>query len=161
MTTDDSTRAMTQDDLRAHLAADPAVRVTVAAEGDGSPAIAWGDTFVYACDERGEPKKMPFVTIVTKDYEGFDEESKLNRGELHRLNIEVGKAKFEELFGFAPKELDAHRTRHDFAALDRLFPHPVYGTHGWASIINPSEASREAVTALLDFARDRALARVR
>ena len=123
---------MIEDEIRQHLGAHPAVRVTIAREGDGSPAIAWGDTFVYALGAGGEAGKMPFVTIVIKDYDGFDEASKLNRGGLFRLNIEVGKARFEELFGFAPKDLDAHRGEHDFTAIDRLFPHPIYGSHGWA-----------------------------
>ena len=103
---------------------------------------------------------MPFATIVIKDYVGFDIASQLDRGGLFRLNIEVGKQKFEELFGFAPKALDAHRDAFDFTALDRLFPHPLYGSHGWASIINPADASRDAVLALLDFSLARALGRV-
>lgn len=150
---------LTQDEIRAYLGRGARVRVTVAAAGDGSPEIAWGDTFIYACDEEGAPRKMPFVTIVTKDYEGFDVESQLNRGGLYRLNIELGKTRFSELFGFAPKELDANRSKYDFAALDTLFPHPAYGTYGWASIIVPSAASRVMVTSLLDFARDKACGR--
>lgn len=151
---------MTQNDLRHHLATNPAVRTQIAAPDDGSPEIAWGDTFFYACDASGQPAKMPFATIVIKDYVGFDTASQLDRGGLFRLNIEVGKHKFEELFGFAPKALDAHRYAFDFTALDRLFPHPLYGAHGWASIINPADASRDAVLALLDFSLARALGRV-
>lgn len=150
---------MTQDDIRHYLGANDAVRIQIAADGDGSPEIAWGDTFFYVLDKNGEPRKMPFATIVTKDYPGFDTESQLDRGGLWRLNIEVGKEKFERLFGFWPRALDEHRGKFDFAALDKVFPHPLYGAHGWASIINPTEPSRGTIVALLDFALNRASSR--
>jgi Family of unknown function (DUF6194) len=150
-----------QDDIRDYLGAMDRVSVVVSAPGDGSPEVAWGDTFFFARDEHGESKKMPFATIVIKDYEGFDSYSKLNRGSLYRLNIEIGKEKFEELLGFKPKELEANRNSFDFTALNQLFPHPFYGTHGWVSIINPSGDSRELVTALLDFSSKRAISRAK
>jgi hypothetical protein len=148
---------MTQDDIRNHLAAHPAVVVQVAAEDDGSPAIAWGDTFCYVRESDGTPRKMPFATIVTKDYPGFDTTSNLDRGGLFRLNIDVGRDKFVDLFGFATTELAQHANRFDYAAAGLFFPHPVYGAHGWVSIINPDDVP--AVTALLDFALRRALGR--
>jgi uncharacterized protein DUF6194 len=150
---------MTQDDIRAFFAADPAVHIQIAAPGDGSPEAAWGDTFVYVRDEGGAPKKMPFATIVTKDYAGFDAWSKLDRGGLFRLNLDVGREVFAGLFGFAPKELAQHRDRYDFAAIDRLFPHPAYGAQGWVSVINPASASQEQVEALMRGALGRALKR--
>lgn len=148
---------MTQDDIRAHLGANAAVRIQIAASGDGSPEIAWGDTFFYVLDRNSEPKKMPFATIVVKDYPGFDTDSQLDRGRLFRVNIEVGKDKFEALFGFKPKELDEHRAALDVTAIDGLFPHPTYGVHGWVSVINPGEQTRDTVVALLDFALNRAI----
>lgn len=148
---------MTQDDIRHYLDAHAAVHLMISTPGDGSPEIAWGDSFFFVRGDDGEPGKMPFATIVTKDYTGFDSDSRLDRGGLYRLNIEVGKDKFEELFGFRPRELDQHRSRFDFTAVDRLFPHPLYGPNGWASIINPASASEAAVKALLDFSLSRAL----
>lgn len=149
---------MTQDDIRNLLGANTAVHIQIAAPGDGSPEIAWGDTFFYVRDANGESAKMPFATIVTKDYTGFDTDSQLDRGGLYRLNIELGKQRFETLFGFAPKALDEHRAAFDFTALDTLFPHPLYGAHGWVSIINPS-TGRDAVIALLAFSLERAIGR--
>jgi len=148
---------MTQDDIRQYFAADPAVRIQIACAEDGSPALAWGDTFCYAVDADGEAKKMPFATIVTKDYAGFDEESQLG-GDLFRLNLDVGKQAFERLFGFAPRELAARRAEFDFAETDRLFPHPVYGANGWVSAINPGERTREALGELMALALQRAFA---
>jgi hypothetical protein len=150
---------MTQDEIRAHLQRDASVFVQIANAEDGSPQIAWGDTFFYVRDQTGEPRKMPFATIVTKDYTGFDSDSDLNRGGLYRLNIEVGKQAFEALFGFEPKALDSHRERFDFTAIDQLFPHPLYGASGWVSIINPEGESTAKVAALLDASLERALRR--
>lgn len=150
---------MTQDEIREYLETNKMVVVQIAGPDDGSPEIAWGDTFFYVHDKSGKPKKMPFTTIVTKDYEGFDTDSKLNRGGLYRLNIEVGREKFEELFGFKPKEFEHTRSKFDFTAVDQLFPHPLYGPNGWVSMINPGNKSSEMVKELLDFSLKRAVGR--
>ncbi|HET6583754.1 MAG TPA: DUF6194 family protein [Nannocystaceae bacterium] len=150
---------MTQDEIRAFFARHPRVHVQVAARDDGSPAIAWGDTFVFVRDESGAVRKMPFATIVTKDYAGFDVESQLDRDGAFRLNLDVGRETFAALFGFPPKELDQHRDAFDFAARDRCFPHPVYGPQGWVSIVAPTSASTAQTESLMTHALDRALAR--
>lgn len=146
---------MTQDDIRNYLGKHPTVATQIAAEGDGSPPIAWGDTFFYMRGADGVPKKMPFVTIVTKDYPGFDTESRLDRGGLYRLNIDVGRARLEQLFGVPIDELTQQRGRFAFDASDCLFPHPTYGAHGWVSVINPRSTSAQ-VFELLDAALARA-----
>lgn len=150
---------MTQDEIRSYLAARREVRVQVAGPDDSSPAMAWGDTFFFLVGAGGVAKMMPFATIVTKDYEGFDEFSKLNRGGLYRLNVELRRDEFEARLGFAPNELDEMRNRIDFTAVDRLFPHPTYGGSGWVSIVNPSDDSRALVFALLDASLERHIAR--
>lgn len=147
---------MTQNEIRKYLGDNTDVLVQIANSGDGSPEIAWGDTFIYVRDKSGEPKKMPFTTIVTKDYEGFDSDSNLNRPGLFRLNIEVGKGKFEELFGFCPKEMKENRSKFDFTASNKLFPHPLYGDYGWVSIISPEENSASIVKSLLGYSLARA-----
>lgn len=147
---------MTQDDIRQYLAATGSVRIQIAGREDGSPEMAWGDSFCFALDADGQPKKMPFATIVTKDYAGFDEASRLDRG-LYRVNLDVGKTKFEELFGFAPRALAEHRDGFDFAAVDTLIPHPVYGANGWVSIVEPGEHSDRLLKDLLDVAIRRAI----
>lgn len=148
---------MTQDEIRTHLGVNASVFVQVAKSGDGSPEIAWGDTFFYVYNKNGEPSKMPFTTIVTKYYDGFDSESNLNRGGLYRLNIKVGKRKFEELFKFEPKEFEKKRGQFNFASINKLFPHPLYGSQGWTSIINPDKESAKLIYTLLDFSLERAL----
>jgi hypothetical protein len=58
-----------------------------------------------------------------------------------RLNIGVSKERYGSLV-----DRDAE---HDFSALDRLMPHPVYGSNHFVCVLNPSEATFEAVKPLL------------
>jgi hypothetical protein len=106
--------------------------------GDDAPEIAWGDTFFIYDPHRDLDAKhrLPFATIVTKDYGDFDRASNLNRPGVFRLNIGVGKETFRSLFG--------DTTDHDFTALDRLMPHPVYGPQSWVCVLNPSAATFDA-----------------
>jgi hypothetical protein len=116
----------------------PGVVVDTADEASGAPEIAWGDTFVYTAGNQ----RMPFATIVIKDYPGFDTESNLDRPGVFRLNIGVGKARFSELLGHPA-------TVPDHTSFDRLLPHPVYAAQGWVSIVNPGPATTELAAALL------------
>jgi hypothetical protein len=113
---------MDEDDVRRHIAVALAgVEVLVGSEEAGTPEIAWGDTFFfYDPDHIGEEaRRFPFATIVTKDYGDFDNASNMDRPGLYRLNVGVGRETFAHLLGDAKE--------HDFSALDRLMPHPVYG----------------------------------
>jgi len=59
--------------------------------GDGTPEIAWGDTFFYYSPDGVVPQAtQPFATIVTKDYPG-DDKSELDRPEAFRVNVAAGK----------------------------------------------------------------------
>src|SRR5262245_49761961 len=91
----------------------------------GTDGIAAGDTFFIYDPERNleDRQRFPFATIVTKDYGDFDRASNLDRPGVFRLNIGVGRETFRSLFGQPGAAADAG---HDFAALDRLMPHPVY-----------------------------------
>ena len=65
-----------------------------------------------------------------------------------RLNIGVGRETFERLVG--------SMTDPDYAAPDRLLPHPVYAKQLWISILNPSDATfRDVVLPLITEAHDR------
>jgi Family of unknown function (DUF6194) len=115
------------------------VDVQVASKEDGSPEIAWGDTFfIYDPQRTFEgTRRFPFATIVTKDYGAFDNASNLDREGVFRLNIGVSKETFRRLF---PDE-----STHDFTALDTLMPHPVYGVNHWVCVSNPSAATFETL----------------
>jgi hypothetical protein len=123
--------------------------VDVVSPTDGPGA---GDTFfVYDPDrDRGE-RWMPFATIVTRDYGDFDRASNLDRPGVFRLNVEVGRETYRQLFGQPPGRDAAAPAEagHDFAALDRLMPHPVYAPQSWVCVLNPSAETFERVKPLL------------
>jgi hypothetical protein len=124
----------------------PGAIVETADEASGAPEIAWGDTFIYAGPVR---QRMPFATIVTKDYPGFDTESRLDRPGVFRLNIGVGKARFTELLGYPPADHAAHAADVDYTATDTLIPHPVYAIRAWISFVNPGPATTDLAAGLL------------
>jgi hypothetical protein len=132
--------------------------------GSGAPEIAWGDTFfIYDPDRNLEPKhRFPFATIVTKDYGDFDRASNLDRPGVFRLNIGVGKDTYRSLLGPQPSpsgESGVVDTGHDFTTLDQILPHPVYATQSWVCVLNPSDATFQAVRPLLAEAYDLAVQR--
>ena len=114
--------------------------------------MAWGDSFFfYDPDDSPDDRRMPFTTIVTKDYDGFDEASDLNRPGVFRLNISVGRTALEELIGYpAPEDAaQAETGRFDYTAFDQLFPHPAYAPQAWVSIINPGENTCDLARSLI------------
>jgi hypothetical protein len=129
------------------------VDVEIASREGGAPDIAWGDTFFIYDPERNleGPRRFPFATIVTKDYGDFDNASNLNREGVFRLNIGVSKKTYDALF------LEGH---YDFAALDQLMPHPVYGKNHFVCVLNPSDSTFEKLTPLLAEAYEIAVRRL-
>lgn len=151
-------RPMTEAELIALLSALPGVVTQTAREGDGSPELAWGDSF-FSYDPDGDlpaAERFPFATIVTKDYPGFDAESNLDRPGVFRLNLNVGRARFEELLGFPPAGFTQRHNDFDYAESDRVLPHPAYAVQGWISIVMPGERTADQLPALIESAHDRA-----
>ena len=110
-----------------------------------------GDTFFFYDPQHDlDPKRrMPFATMVTKDYGDFDNTSNLNRPDVFRLNIGVSRDTFRALFGYAPGEDTTQSANYDFAILDRLMPHPVYAPQSFVCVLNPSPETFEVVKPLL------------
>jgi hypothetical protein len=145
---------MDQDAIRRYIATTFAGVDTVIGSGElATPEIAWGDTFfIYDPDRTLEgARQFPFATIVTKDYGDFDNASNLDRPGVFRLNIGVGRETYDSLFDDGAD--------HDFTALDRLMPHPVYGRNHWVCVLNPGDATFETLRPLLQEAYDRAVRR--
>ncbi|HEX6359825.1 DUF6194 family protein [Actinophytocola sp.] len=127
------------------------------APGDGSPEIAWGDSFFYYAPDGVTPKNtQPFATIVTKDYPG-DESSRLNRPDTFRVNVFAGKDAFVSWTGRAPREPATDDV--DPSVADVVVAHPVYGELGWLAVVNPGQRTEEAIRELLRTAHDRARTR--
>ena len=98
---------------------------------------ASGDSyFCYGSDHR-----FPFATLVTGDR--HDQFSNLDRPGVFRLNVGASKQTFQSLFGTSPEG------GYDFAAFDRIMPHPVYGKMNWVCVLNPSAETFEVVKSLL------------
>ncbi|MFF0318402.1 DUF6194 family protein [Micromonospora sp. NPDC005252] len=133
----------------------PDVEQVMASEEDGSPEGAWGDRFFYV----GPDRRQPFATIVEHDVPGFDEAAQLDRPGVFRLNLDLGRAEFERMFGFPPKAFEEHRDAFDFARLDTVTPHPGYALYGFASIVMPGPQMLPEIDRLLTVAHTRAVDR--
>ncbi|HEU0054333.1 MAG TPA: DUF6194 family protein [Longimicrobium sp.] len=107
-----------------------------------------GATFFFHDPERSLPpeKRLPFATIVTTD--DFDQVSNLGRPGVFRLNLGVARDSYRARFG-APPRLGVADPAHDYTALDRVLPHPVYAAMSWICVLNPSEATFEALRPLI------------
>ena len=114
-------------------------------------AEALGATF-FSLDEKHWPN---YATIVTTDEHDEGAPTDLARPGAFRLNIGVGRETFDRLVG----SMEAP----DYAAYDRLLPHPVYAKQHWIAILNPSDATfDDVVLPLVAEAHDRlAAARAR
>lgn len=103
----------------------------------------WGERALFYNPGRLLRKGIYVATFKERDGPN-DSASKLARGGLFRLNLGLSKATYFTQFGFPPTRPAAGKTIdkvHDFTAIDKLTPHPVYGWMSWVAIINPSGES--------------------
>ena len=111
-------------------------------------ATALGATF-FSLDEKHWPN---FATIVTTDEHDMGTPSELARPGVFRLNIGVGKETFERMVGSVNDP--------DYAALNRVIPHPVYAKQRWIAVLNPGhETVRTTLMPLVAQSHDRLAAR--
>jgi hypothetical protein len=154
---------VTEDEILGFARGLDGVTVETADAASGAPEAAWGDSFVYdeapGAERQPPERRWPFATLVVHDYAGFDESSQLDREGVFRVNVNVGKRRFEELLGYPPSQHEEHRVEHDYAAFDTVLPHPEYGQQAWVSVVNPGEHTSDLVLTLLAAAHDRAAAR--
>jgi hypothetical protein len=152
---------MTLEEIIACLKSLPGVVVETVAVDSDAPEIAWGDSFAYDEASAGRPagNRWPFATVVTKDYPGFDESSRLDRNGMFRVNVSVGRSRFTELIGYPPSEHKKRRPTVDPATTDVLIPHPQYGQQGWVAVVSPGVNTSAQLRELLCQAYERATAR--
>lgn len=112
-------------------------------EGSEHPELSWGDHFFYYGPDRQVPNGQPYATIVTKDYPD-DTTSDLDPPGRWRVNIHVGPTVITELLGSAAGPSSVATDPDDTFIL-----HPVHGSWGWVSVVNPGARSGDAVLALL------------
>lgn len=142
---------VTEHELIEFVAALPEVTAITASADIGAPEIAWGDTFFYY-DPDGTGMsggRMPFATIVTKDYPGVDTTSEVDREGVYRLNVAAGREHFRKVVGYSPAAHADRSGEHDYTACDRILPHPVYAAQGWVCVLNPGAATSALTRTLL------------
>jgi uncharacterized protein DUF6194 len=143
------------------FAAGLGVAVLTASQENGAPEVAWGDSFFYYTPPSGEAgdQRHPFATLVRGDYPGFDVESELDRPGVFRLNLAVGRDRYQRLLGHPAADHDRHHTDYDYTEADVVLPHPVYASQGWVSIVNPGPRTADQVKELFIYSLDLAAAR--
>lgn len=121
-------------------------------------ASAYGDRFFYFNPDTETRSELYFATLKTTD-DHYDSRSSLARLGAFRLNIAVGAAAFQQLFGrLADVARADEEGRYDYAVVNELFPHPLYSGAGWVCILNPTKQTYQAVVApLLSGAYERAV----
>ena len=53
------------------------------------------------------------------------------------------------LLGYAPAAHSTHHADVDYAASDRLLPHPTYATQGWVCVVAPGQGTAAPLTVRL------------
>ena len=123
---------------------------------------SWGERAFFVNPGGRLPSGAYFATITTADGPN-DSASRLGSGRW-RLNLGLPKPLFLARFGQPPGRPRKGGTiagDWDFAAMDRLMPHPVYGWMGWVAIVNPSAATLESLAPLLEAADEKAMGAAR
>jgi Family of unknown function (DUF6194) len=152
---------VTETEIIEYVSGLPGVVTFTASEENAAPEVAWGDTFFRYDPDGDQPanQRLPFATLVVSDYPGWDTESDLDRAGIFRVNVAIGRSDFERLFGYPPKEHEAHHSDFDYAATDILLPHPTYASQGWVAILNPGERASLQLKSLLENAHRLAVQR--
>jgi hypothetical protein len=116
-----------------------------------------GDHYFFVDPTQPADNRLPFATVMTADR--YDQFSHLDRSGVYRLNIGVSPVTYRARFGPAPFPKDPSESGYDFAALDTIMPHPVYGSMFWLCVLNPSEETFARLQPLIGEAREVALGR--
>lgn len=118
------------------------------AAGDGTPEVAWGDTFFYYAPEGRVPRTgQPFATLTTKDYPG-EPAVGLDRPGAFRVNVHAGAQAFLQHCGRSPRQAPPAGSLDDQRP-DTVLPHPVYARQGWLCVIGPADRSAASTRELL------------
>ena len=110
-----------------------------------------GDHYFFADPTQPANNRLPFATLMTGDR--YDDFSRLDRPGVYRLNIGVSPATYRARFGPQSFPQDPAESGYDFAVLDTVMPHPVYGSMFWLCVLNPSEETFAGVQPLVEEAR--------
>lgn len=108
-------------------------------------------------------KRMPFATLVATD--AFDGVSNLEARGAWRLNLGIAMDSYRARFGAPPawnrEGMGIVATGHDWTVEDVLMPHPQYAPLGWVCVVNPRDATWDALLPLVEEAHEEARRRHR
>jgi Family of unknown function (DUF6194) len=105
------------------------------------------------------PKGIYFATIKESD-EPNDKSSFLDRENMYRLSIGIGKKHYQDLFGACPaRPIKGGIIDFDFSALNILMPHPIYAWISWVAINNPTKENIDTIKYLLDISYQSVIAK--
>ncbi len=112
----------------------------------------WGEASIFVNPNQCLPSGTYFATIKTNNGPN-DKASKLDRANVFRLNIGIGKPLFQAVFG-APPARPAKgqiiKGPWDFSQINLPMPHPVYGWMSWICVLNPTPDTFKALKPWLD-----------
>ncbi len=127
---------------------------------DTFPRVETAENLGYRFFFYGADRMRPFATIATSDSD-YERVSNHIRPGVFRLNIGVSRQTFRSLFGADHADV----SRYDYAALDRIMPHPDYAAQNWLCVLNPTEATFDQVRTFLaeayELARSRSTKRTK
>lgn len=112
---------------------------------------AWGEQSFFYNPEGKLPRGVYFATLKDKNGDN-DKASDLDRADVFRFNFGISKISYEKVLGTKPSRPLAGGvvdTGHDFAQLNTLLPHPVYGWMSWVCILNPDQKVFRSLLPLL------------
>lgn len=111
----------------------------------------WGERALFYDPDGRLP--LGIYVLSFKENDGpHDHVSKLDREGVFRLNLGVTRETFTDLFGPIPARPRAGaiiEAEYDFAALDTIMPHPVYGWMTWICVLNPGLQTFERLKPLI------------
>ncbi len=112
---------------------------------------SWGERGIFYNPGLVLKRGVYVLTIKEKDGDN-DKSSQLNRDHVFRVNLGLRKPTFTAMFGHIPKRPPAGGIvdmPFDFAELNTIMPHPVYGWMGWVCSLNPSPETFEKLKPLI------------
>jgi hypothetical protein len=139
-----------------------AAAATLAALPEAREAASWGERAFFVNPGGRLPRGTYFATIKLADGPN-DAASRLGEGRW-RLSLGVPKPLYIARFGQPPKRPAAGGVvagPWDFAAADRVTPHPVHAWMGWTAVVSPSAATFAGLAEWIAAAHDRALGAAR
>lgn len=122
------------------------------------PKEAWAETSYFVNPGGALPSGAYFATLKEKNGDN-DRASGLDREGVFRLNFGAGAEAFEAMFGETPARPakgEIIEGPWNFATLDTIMPHPIYGWMGWMCVLNPSRTTFHKCKPLIESAYDRA-----